>query len=146
LILLLIPSPFFFRLYLAELISLIREARLKKIGPLEFEQGPLPEEIHQLVNQEAQRAAAFIYLDFWLIPRTKVILIWIADKRSVGRAEFEVYATSVGVPAENMEATLQALLLSGCVIPQTDGLTITDWGNQYVGHMLAQVNRGGQSR
>lgn len=141
LILLLIPTPFIFRTNLSKLIELIQEARVKKIGPIEFEQNPMTEDIRQVITQQVREAVAFVALDEFFVLRTKLLCIWLDQNNIVDRSQFNAYSTTIGVPLDNIDVTWNALIVSGCARLEagTGKLTIMDLGRRYVAHLIEQV-------
>lgn len=135
LILLLTPAPYLFRKHIIELVQALK---VRKLGPLELEQSPLTDDIRVLIARQVQDAVAFVLLDGFFVPRTKAILIWLAQNRSVDRAQFDLYAQSIGVPPENLDATWNALLLSGCAVLADGRLTITELGNRYAMYLAGR--------
>lgn len=140
LVLLLVPVPFIFRAHLEGVIRIIRESGIKRFGPVEFEQNPLGEEVRQLIVQLAQQmqeASAFIIVDQVLAPLTKILLIWLSANPPVDRSQFDVHAKLVGVPQDNLDATWNALIVTGCahLNPQTSKLGVTPLGSRYASHL-----------
>lgn len=143
LILLLMPAPYILRNYLAQLIAMIQAARIKKIGPIEFEQNPMTQNVRQLITQEVQETVAFLTLDGFFAPRTKLILVWVAQNQAVDRLQFDMYATAtLGVSPDNIDVTLNALIVSRCVTLEDARLTITEMGRRYVAHLIGQARPG----
>lgn len=128
LILLLIPAPYIYRTHLGELISLFK---IKRIGPVELEQKPIAPNITRIDPQ----TAAFQLLDQLLVHRSKLLIHWLVQKQSVRYEEFIEYAKQLGVPPGNMEATLQAILVSGCAIYDQANVKVTEFGKQYVAYL-----------
>ena len=140
LVLLLVPVAFIFRAHLASVIRIIRESGIRRFGPVEFEQNPLGEEARRLIAQLAQQmqeASVFIIVDQVLAPLTKIVLIRLLANQPVDRNQFDVYAKLVGVPPDNLDATWNALLATGCaqLDPQTLKLVVTPLGTRYAGHL-----------
>lgn len=135
LLLLLIPAPYVFKSYILELIH---ELRIKKLGPIELEQ-PLPD-IRQLISAQVQEALYFSFLDGFLVPRTKLILLWLRENQPVSRQKFNAYATAIGVPKDNLDATWSALISTRCATLQDDGtLILTEAGRRYIEYMLNKI-------
>jgi hypothetical protein len=139
LILLLVPSLYIYRNFLAELVRLFR---IRKIGPVEFEQAPLTEQTRLVISQQVQETVAFSILDLFFVPRTKIILLWLSQQGAIRRAQFNAYATAIGVLADNLDVTWNALIASGCakvtatgLITGEETLTIADLGRRYVQHL-----------
>lgn len=135
LILLLTPAPYLFRKHLIELFQALK---VRKLGPLELEQSPLSDDTRLLIARQVQDTVAFVLLDGFFVPRTKAILLWLAQNRRVDRAQFDLYAQSIGVPPENLEATWSALLVSGCAVLAEGRLTITELGNRYATYLAGR--------
>jgi hypothetical protein len=141
LLLLLLPAPLLFQRHLG---AVIQGLGLRKAGPFEFErQKPITEflsglvtAIPGLVEQGVREQLAFRDLDQFFVPRTKLILLRLAQQGSVTMPQFEQIALEVGVPKENLIATSGALLSSGCALFSSDRLTITEHGRAYVGHLV----------
>ena len=140
LVLLLLPIPFLLR---TPLVDLIREYRVRKIGPVEFEpQNPLTSDIRQLIVRHIDETLRFRGLDAFFVLRTKQILIWLANNRSVSRAEFNSYSASIGVSPDNIDVTWQAIVTSGCAtVSDGDRLTVIDLGDRYVAYLTGQAGR-----
>lgn len=140
-VLLLIPAPYIFRRQLAELVQLFRASGVRKFGPLEF-QPLLTEDIRrvitQLIAQHVQETVAFVVLDGFLVVRTKLALIWLNQNQAVDRAQFNGYATAIGIAADNLDATWDALIVSGCCTLVEGRLAITDFGRRYVAYLTRQ--------
>jgi len=141
LLLMLIPAPYVFKSYILELIH---ELRIKKLGPIELEQ-PLPD-IRQVISAQVQEALYFGFLDGFLVPRTKLILLWLRENQPVSRQKFNAYATAIGVPRDNLDATWSALISTGCATLRDDrALVLTESGKRYIEYMLNKmrvVSRG----
>ena len=140
LVLLLLPALFIFRGHLERVIGILRESGIRKFGPVEFGQNPLGEEARRLIAQLAQQmqeASAFIIVDQVLAPLTKILLIRLRTTPPVDRSQFDVHARLVGVPEDNLDATWNALLLTGCaqMDAQTLKLGVTLLGRRYVDHL-----------
>lgn len=136
LILLLVPTPYVFRKNLTELITAYR---VRKVGPIEFEtQNPLTEDIRRVISQQVQETVAFVALNGFFVIRTKLLLIWLSQNPPVDRVQFSAHGTTIGVPPENLDATWNALLASGCATLEGDKLSITDLGRRYVAYLTRQ--------
>ena len=133
LILLLLPTPILFSPQLAKLIATLRDAKVKKLGPLELDQ-PAPSQaiVAAAVTPGSQFAEAFKVLNKFFVPRTKVILSAIAQKGEVGHAEFGQLAASFGTPIENIPPTLEALVKTGCVNEGAGKIVLTTLGREYI--------------
>ena len=140
LILLLLPAPFLFSHHLARLVGVFQSARVKKIGPIEFEQNPPTAEIIAAATQNAQENVAFNQLNQFFVLRTKIMVGILAHSNGMGLAEFGQLARSFGVAAENVEMTLRAILQTGCAQSVGDKITPTDWGRRYVQRGLRLLN------
>ena len=102
LILLLVPVPFVFRSQLANLIALIQMARIKRLGPIEFDQNPPTEEIVAVARLQAQEGIVFAHLNQFFVLRTKIILAVLAHTNGgLSIADLRNLALSFGVPPEN---------------------------------------------
>jgi len=128
LILLLIPSPYIYRTHLG---FLIHAYRVRRIGPVELEQKPYIDPTiatHPII-------AAFKLLDQFFVHRTKLILYWLVQKQTITYEEFEEYAKHIGVPIENIEATRQAIIMSGCATYEKEKIIVTEFGKQYIAYL-----------
>ena len=76
LILLLTPAPYLFRKHIIELVQALK---VRKLGPLELEQSPLTDDVRLLIARQVQEIVAFVLLDGFFVPRTKAILLWLAQ-------------------------------------------------------------------
>jgi len=133
-ILLLIPAPYVLRNPISELIHLWG---VTKFGPVEL-QRPIGDELRRLIAQQVQDAARFLYLDTFLVPRTKLILYWLFSYGEADRPSFDAVAAQIGVPPENLENTWNALAMSGCARVEGEKVVITDLGRRYVGYLTGQ--------
>lgn len=136
LILLLIPAPYVFRNYFAELLTAYR---VRKIGPVELEpQNPATEDVRRVIAQQVQETVRFVVLDGFFVLRTKLMLIWLNQQQAVDRAQFNAYGTLIAVPTDNFDATWNALIQSGCASLVGERLTITELGRRYVAYLTRQ--------
>ena len=132
LILLLLPAPFLFSHHLARLIGIFHGSGIRKIGPIEFDQNPPTAEIVAVATQQAHENAAFAQLNQFFVLRTKIVLAILAHGNGMSLAEFGQLAGSFGVPAENVETTLRAILQTGCAQVVEGRVIPTEWGRRYV--------------
>jgi hypothetical protein len=79
--------------------------------------------------------AAFKLLDQFFVHRTKLILYWLVQKQTVTHEEFAEYAKHIGVPIENIEATRQAIIMSGCATHEQEKIIVTEFGKQYIAYL-----------
>jgi hypothetical protein len=128
LVLLLIPAPYLFK---RQIVEMFQTLKVRKLGFVELEQGPVPDEIRFLIARQVQETIAYVLLDGFFVPRTKAMLLWIVQNERVDRRQFDLQALSIGVPPDNLDATWNALLLSGCgalvdgwIVPTPLGPTI----------------------
>jgi hypothetical protein len=138
LLLLLIPAPFLFSSDLVTLIGIIRDTRVRKIGPVEFQDKPTPE-IAAMTSSEAQQNVAFANLNRFLNVRSKVLLGVLAHGGGLLLRDFETSAKALGVPAENVKTTLEALGKTGCVEMSSDKIVATQWGQRFINQGLRFV-------
>lgn len=137
LILILIPAPFLFR---AQISALIQIYRLRKAGPFEFgTQSPPPEDIRNFISQQIEERLKFLILDGFFAPRTKAILFWLASNQSVIRSQFDTFASSIGVPPDNIQITWDAILFSGCAFYSENKMILSQLGWRYINHLLSQT-------
>jgi len=68
------------------------------------------------------------------------VLAWLAGKTSADRPQFNAFASQIGVPAENIEATWTALIGTGCSKLEQEQLTITERGRRYVAQLQSLSN------
>jgi hypothetical protein len=140
LVLLLLPGIFIFQSRVAMLINTLR---LRRVGPVEFEQNAQPPvsvellgHILQHVEATVRRTMVFFFLDGFLVPRTKMLLAWLGDRHTATREEFAVTAASLGVPQDNLDATMTALTSTGLVAATEGRLTIQPLGQEYLLHVV----------
>jgi hypothetical protein len=57
---------------------------------------------------------------------------------AVDRAQFNAYATAIGVPADNLDETWSAIITSGCATLAEGKLAISEFGRKYVAHLTQQ--------
>ena len=140
LILLLVPVPFIFRSRLANLIAIIQMARIKRLGPIEFDQNPPTAEIIALATQHVQENIAFRHLNQFFALRTKILLAVLAHSNNgLGIAEFRNLALSFGVPPENVDVTISAIQQANCARVENARVLPTEWGRRYVHVGLRQA-------
>jgi len=135
LILLLVPVPFVFRRQLAKLIALIHSWRIKKLGPIEFdlEQTPPTEEIFAAARLQAQDGVVFAYLNQFFVLRTRMLLAVLAHSTNgISTVDFRNLALSFGVPAGNVDVTIDALVQAKCAQIQNEWICATALGQRYV--------------
>jgi hypothetical protein len=143
LVLLLLPGVFILQGRFALLINTLR---LRRVGPVEFEQNAQPPmsvellgHILQHVEATVRRTMVFFFLDGFLVPRTKVMLAWLSDRQTATREEFAVTAASVGVPSDNLDATIGALISTGLVALTEGRLTVQPLGREYLLHVAQSL-------
>ena len=133
LILLLVPVPFVFRSQLAQLIALIHMARIKKLGPIEFEQTPPTQEIVAVARLQAQEGVVFWHLNQFFALRTKVLLAVLAHSNGgLSIADFQNLALAFGAPPENVDVTRDAIVQANCAQIQNERIVPTMLGQRYV--------------
>jgi hypothetical protein len=76
------------------------------------------------------------------VPRTQILLRWLAGTPGVSRFEFENAAKSIGVEGENLQATVAVLISSGCALPQNDKLVVTELGRRYLAYVFPSATGG----
>jgi hypothetical protein len=140
LILLVLPVPYLFWNFVDQVLSLVRGLRLKRLGPLEFDQPDLGDRTQGLMvslQRQALELGVFLVLDRVLVPLTQIVVVWVASKGSVDRPDFETFARSVGIADASLDATWNALIASGCAQLDVESgrLRLTDLGHRYVGHL-----------
>ena len=136
LVLLLLPAPFLFASDLARLIAVLRGVGVRKLGPLELDQNPPPSEIVAMLRQHTQDAVAFFVFDNVFVLRTKLLLILLTQRHSINRTEYNALATGLGVPIDNIEMTLDAILSSRCARLEGCNVVADDLGLRYANHLL----------
>lgn len=131
-ILLLLPAPFLFWPSLARLAGALQLARVKKIGPIEFQTPPTPE-IMAAANPQGQESVAINHLNQFFVLRTKVLVAVLAHSNGMRVSDFLQLARSFAVQEENLETTLKAILQTGCAQLDAENKIIpTAWGQRYV--------------
>lgn len=133
-LLLLVPAPYVFQL---QIIRLIQAFKVRRIGPVELEQNPVTAQVGRVIAEHVQEAVRFLLLDGFFVPRTKLVLLWLAGSGAVDRAQFNAFAAQVGVASDNIDVTLQAIVSVGCAVSEADRIVITDLGRRYVAHLTA---------
>jgi hypothetical protein len=131
LILLLLPAPFLFSHHLARLAGVLQFARVKKIGPIEFQTPPTPE-ILAAANPQGQEGVTINQLNQFFALRTKVLLAVLAHSNEMPVSDFSQLARSFGVPDENLEITMKAIIQMGCAQLTDNKIIPTAWGQRYV--------------
>lgn len=130
---LLLPAPV---LFLRQIARVVQYLAIRKMGPVEFDRpqqgsaGARPAEF-----RGDNSTFAFLYLDQWFVPRTKMLLLWLAANGPAARDAFVDVASSLGVVDKNFHMTLNALLESGCVFFIEDRLALSALGKQYSRHL-----------
>lgn len=141
-LLLLIPAPLLFQRHL---VSLIQGLRVKKAGPIEFETQKPVEQVFSAVVAAipglVEEHLAFRDLDQLFVPRTKLLLLRLAQEGELSLNKFEQLALEVGVPKDNLNNTTIALLSSGCASFSADRISITVRGRDYARHLIPQGAR-----
>ncbi|MEK6712248.1 MAG: hypothetical protein AABZ64_16895 [Nitrospinota bacterium] len=134
-LLLFVPAVYIFRPQIEELI---RAFRVKRIGPVELDQSLPSAEIQNLIKQQVAESLRFMYLNNFFVLRTKFILDWLAQAGTVTLVSFVQYASSIGVPVDNIKVTLDALTQTGCARlegERMERITISELGQGYVRHL-----------
>ncbi|MCH7928264.1 MAG: hypothetical protein IID03_09845 [Candidatus Dadabacteria bacterium] len=148
-IVLLVPLIFLFSENIKQLIEVMA---VKKLGPVEFQlqTKPSPElNIPQLVRtfhtEFGEQLPLFSALTEFFVPRTKNLLRQIAYlNRTLSMSEFNALARRLGVPDNNLTATLQALVSGGCIsVNETDEVAVQQVGREFLNFetRLAQIYR-----
>jgi hypothetical protein len=148
-IILLVPLFFMFSDRIRDLIAALA---LRKVGPIEFQEqakapvGFTPAQIVTMLSGEfGDRLPLFSGLTQFFVPRTKTILrLMAAYGRALTINEFNDLAKMVGVPEENLAATREALVSSGCVTLGDNMVTVQPLGLQFLAFedKLIQLYRG----
>lgn len=139
LILLLLPAPYIFRHQILETLMLFR---ITKIGPLEISpQQLLTDEIRQAISSAVQETMAYLVLDKFFVPATKVIMLWLAGQSVVEEKRFDEYAATLGVLGDNLSATKKALIDTQCVSMTDSKIQITPLGAKYAAHVYQSLAR-----
>lgn len=120
-VILLVPLLF---LYSDRLRELIASMAVRKLGPVEFQDQTRPSSdfslshlVRVLHGEFGDQLPQFAFLSEFFVQRTKSILRFLASLgRRLTMAEFYAIARNLGVTEEkNLQATLEALLRSGCL-------------------------------
>ena len=90
-------------------------------------------ELAKVVNDEA---VAFLALDWFFAPRTKLMLLWLSQRESVAISEFNETAARLGIPPDNLAATWTALLGTGAAAVADGRASLTREGKRYASHLL----------
>jgi hypothetical protein len=137
-VLLLFPLVF---LFLDHIKGLMATLALRKVGPVEFQsqesatRGIAPDQVVNALHREfGERLSLFSTLIRLFVPRTKAVLrLMAADDKPLTVPEFNRMAKGIGVLDNDLQATLEVLIKSGCVVMDAEGkLTVTDVGRQYL--------------
>ena len=108
---------------------------MKKAGPFEFdlEQNPPTEQIIAAARLQAQESIVFAHLNQFFVLRTKMLLAVLAHSTGgISIADFQGLAVSFGVPAENVDVTISALVQANCAQIQNERIFPTALGQRYV--------------
>jgi hypothetical protein len=138
LILLLIPAPLLFQQRLRELLVTLR---IKKAGPIEFgsEQPPIGS-VGGMVSEIVDERLRFSALDLAFVPMTELVLLWLSEKQPAPPASFFEFTASIGVFDKNRDATLRAIVSTGCVyFDQESRLNLSGLGNKYVAYIRTRL-------
>lgn len=137
-VVLLVPLIFLFSDKLREMIQ---ATAVRKIGPVEFQeqakplpQFNLPQLVRVLHDEYGDNVPLFSALTEFLVPRTKNLLRRIVSlNRSLTLSEFNALAKKIGVPDQNLDATFEALVRSGCITINDKGeLLVQEVGKQFL--------------
>ena len=137
-VVLLVPLIFLFSDKLRELIQ---ATAVRKIGPVEFQEQAKPSpqlnirHLGQVLHDEfGDKVPLFSVLTELLVSRTKNLLRLIVSlDRSLTRSEFNALAKKIGVPDQNLGATLEVLKRSGCITISDKGeLLVQEVGKQFL--------------
>lgn len=151
LVLLLLPGVFVFQ---GRIAGLIHALPVRRVGPVEFEQnarppdpvgppGPVGESggrASRDAGEEIERARFFGSLDVFLVPRTRYLLQWLNSRQTATHEEVIAAATSFGVPPENLDATLAALIFTHLVGVSEGRFSIQPLGREYLEDFMRRVN------
>jgi hypothetical protein len=136
---LLLPAPFLFSKSLTNLVAVLRGARIRKIGPVEFEQNPATADVAAFTAPNVQQDVAFGQLNKFLAVKSKVLLKLIVEGNGLLLEDFKKSAQSLGVLPANVETTLDALAKTGCVQNVQGKVLPTDWGRRFANNGLRFV-------
>ncbi|MBU6402280.1 MAG: hypothetical protein KGS61_18330, partial [Verrucomicrobia bacterium] len=141
--------------HVVRLAALLQTARIRRIGPVEFQMPPTPgivaaataggatpalvstppiPEGHTVRIPQGPEILAFNQLNQFFVLRSKVLLAVLAHSQGMTISDFSQLARSFGVPQENLETTLRAFLQTGCAQFVEDNKKVmpTAWGQRYV--------------
>jgi hypothetical protein len=119
---------------------MIQMAKIKKLGPIEFEQNPPTQEIIAVARLQAQEGIVFAHLNQFLVLRTKILLAVLAHTSGgMSIAEFRSLALSFGVPPENVDVTISAIVQANCAHIQNERIFPNLLGQRYVQARLTPV-------
>lgn len=141
-----------------ELKEAILVTGVSELGPVKLrDQRPISEEqlnntiqiltnqvqgLNQLRQQEQQTVAFFI-LDRFFIPRTQVLL-WLLGQQSSPLSLHVIKATAekLGIPENNIAATLEALQNHRCISIDQEIVMITQFGRDFLNFQQLLTNAG----
>lgn len=136
-ILLLFPCFYIYRKYITEILDLFG---IIEIGPLKRRQKLPPKEMAVPLTifppEPSYFPLYFPILDNFFVIKTKYLLSWIAQRGVVERPLLINYALSIGIPLENIEDTISALLQTHCIRVENNNIFITELGKKYVEHLF----------
>lgn len=137
-VVLLVPLIFLFS---DKLRDLIQATAVRKIGPVEFQEQAkpssklnIPQLVQVLHDEFGDKMPQFFVLTELLVSRTKNLLRLIVSlDRSLTLSEFNALAKKIGVPDQNLGATLEVLKRSGCITISDKGeLSVQEVGKQFL--------------
>jgi len=144
---LLVPMIFLFSDNIRQIITAMA---VRKLGPVEFQDQakPSPElNIPQLVRtlhgEFGDKLPLLSALAEFFAVRTKNFLrLMVSLNKTLSMSEFNALARKLGVPDNNLAATLQALVSGGCIsVNETGEVTVQEIGRQFLNFeaRLAQI-------
>lgn len=147
-IIILLPLVFMFSDKLRRFVNFMG---LSKVGPVEFQdqvkptgEFNFPKLVAALHGEFGDKTALFSALIEFFVPRTKNLLRMIVSvEKPINITEFNSYCVKLGIPADNIQATLEALVQTGCVLVSENGeITPQDTAKEFLvfEYRLSQIH------
>lgn len=137
-VIILLPLVFMFS---DKLQNFVKYMALRKVGPIEFQDQAkpieglnLPRLVSALHGEFGERTALFSAITEFFVPRTKYLLrIIVSVEKSISINEFNSYCAKIGISTDNVQATLDALIQTGCISVSENGeITPQDTAREFL--------------
>jgi hypothetical protein len=119
--------------------NLITAMAVRKLGPVEFQEqvkpAARPDQAVEILQREfPEHLPLFSLLTQAFAPLTKALLrLMIAHDKPLKKTELRDLASKLGIPENNVTATSDALVQSGCIAAGEDGMIrVSEIGRDYL--------------